>query len=92
MGRKSLADRIFEYYQEEELCALTCLVIYDFENMKPSGRFYNNLIRVMVLAKEGAMLQYSCFMTNDQRAAKTLRDLVLHYGGEVFVFIGQIMD
>ena len=49
--------------------------------MKPSGRFYDNLTRAMVLGEDGIMIQYSCFMTRDQRAAKTVRDLVLHYGG-----------
>ncbi len=64
----------------------------DFEKMKPSRRFYNNLKRTMVLAEDGIMLQYSCFMTQDQRAAKTVRDLVLHYGGEVSVFRGEIVE
>ena len=48
MGRRSLADQFFEYYREEELDELVWLVLYDFEKMKSSGRFYDNLVRVML--------------------------------------------
>ncbi len=92
MGRRSLADQFYEYYREEEPGELTYLVLYDFEKMKPSKRFYHNLTRVMILAKDGFMLQYSCFMTGDQRVAKTVRDLVLHYGGTVSIFRGERVD
>jgi len=92
MGRRSLADQFFEYYREEEPGELACVVFYDFEKMNPSKRFYHNLTRTMVLAGDGIMVQYSCFMTQDQRAAKTLRDLVLHYGGKVIMFRGEQFD
>jgi len=92
MGRRSLADQFFEHYREEEPGELVWLVLHSFEKMKTSGKFYDNLTRVMALAKEGTMLQYSRVMTQDQRAAKTVRDLVLHYGGDVSMFRGEIFD
>ena len=92
MGRKYLADRFYEYYREEEPGELAWLVLYDFEKIKPSGRFYSNLTRAMIIGQDGIMVQYSCFLTWDQRVAKTVRDLVVHYGGDVFVFRGEIVN
>ena len=41
---------------------------------------------------KGIMLQYSYFMTKDQRAAKAIRDLVKHYDGQVMMFRGELLD
>ncbi len=92
MGRRSLADQYFEHYKDEEPGELVWLVLYDFEKIKPSGKFYSNITRTMVLTGEGIMLQYSCFMARDQRAAKTVRDLVQHYGGTVSMFRGELVE
>ncbi len=43
MGRKSLADKIFEGHREEEPGEDTWLVIYDFQGVKPSNKFYDNI-------------------------------------------------
>ena len=90
MGRRNLADQFFEHNKDEDPGELVWLVLYDFEKTKPSGKFYSNITRTRVLAGEGTMLQYSCFMARDQREAKTVRDLVRHYGGTVSVFRGEL--
>jgi hypothetical protein len=92
MGRKSIADIIFEDYREEDPGKDTWLVIYDFQGVKPSTKFYDNLKRVQDKAKDGTLIQYSVFMTHDRRAAQAIRDLVLHYEGDVTLFKGKIMD
>ena len=81
MGRKSLAQQIFEEYKDEETGEDTWLIIYDFPGIKPTGKFYDNLNRIKSYAKDGQLVQYSVYMTRDQRAAKAMRDLVKHYDG-----------
>ena len=72
MGRKSLAEQIFEEYKEEMPGENTWLIIYDFPGIKPTSKFYNNLNRIKTLATDGQLVQYSVFMTRDQRAAKAM--------------------
>jgi hypothetical protein len=90
MGRRSLAKKIFEEYLEEEPGEDTWLIIYDFPGMKPTSKFYDNLNRIKALAEDGQLVQYSVFMTRDQRAAKAMRDLVKHYDGQVMMFKGEL--
>ena len=92
MGRKSLAEQIFKEYEKEEPGEDTWLIIYDFPGMKPTGKFYDNLNRIKSLATDGQLVQYSVYMTHDQRAAKAMRDLVKHYGGIVMLFRGELID
>lgn len=92
MGRKSLADHFFERYRVEEPGGLFWIVLYNFENMKLSKRFYHNLTKAIALTKEEVLLQHSRVITRDQRIAKTVRDLVLHYGGKVTLFKGEQFD
>lgn len=92
MGRKSLADHFFGRYQGEEPGEQFWVVLYNFKNKKLSGRFYNNLTKVINLTSREVKIQHSRIITQDQRTAKTARDLVLHYGGEVTVFTGQLME
>ena len=47
--------------------------------------------RVSTLA-QGSLIQYSVYMTRDQRAAKTIRDLVRHYDGQVTLFRGTMVE
>jgi hypothetical protein len=70
----------------------TWLVIYDFQGVKPSTKFHDNLKRIQDKEIDGALIQYSAYMTHDGRAAKALRDLVLHYKGDVTVFKGNLAD
>ena len=92
MGRKSLAQQIFEEYKKEEPGEETWLIIYDFPGIKPTGKFYDNLKRIKSLANDGQLVQYSVYMTRDQRAAKATRDLVKHYHGQVMLFKGEQVD
>ena len=92
MGRRSLAEQIFNKYEKEEPGEDTWLIIYDFPGMKPTGKFYDNLNRIKSMAEDGQLVQYSVFMTRDQRAAKAMRDLVKHYDGMVMIFKGELVD
>ena len=92
MGRKSLAEQIWEPYSEEESGKDTWLVIYDFQDSKPTTKFYNNINRIRNIADDGELVQFSVFMTRDQRAAKSVRDLVRHYDGQVMMFVGELVD
>ena len=92
MGRKSLAEQIYEKYQEENPGSDTWLVIYDFQGIKPTTKFYDNITRIKNLAEGSQLLQYSVFMTRDQRAAKAVKDLVQHYEGQVSLFKGEIIE
>ena len=60
--------------------------------MKPTGKYIDNLNRIKSLANDGQLVQYSVFMTRDQRAAKSIRDLVKHYDGMVMLFKGELSD
>ena len=44
------------------------------------------------LAEDGQLVQYSVYMTHDQRAAKATRDLVKHYDGQVMMFRGELIE
>jgi hypothetical protein len=92
MGRRSLAEQIWEHYSEEETGNETWLVIYDFKNTKPPTKLYDNLHRIKAFAEDGDLIQFSVFMTNDQRAAKAVRDLIRHYDGQVTVFRGELTE
>ena len=92
MGRRSLAEKIWDQYSEEPKGNQTYLVIYDFQESKPPTRLYTNISRVNNLAEDSRLIQYSVYMTRDQRAAKTIRDLVRHYDGQVFIYQGQEID
>ena len=89
MGRRSIAEQIWEHYVEEEKGTATWLVIYDFQNTKPPTKLYDNIKRIKILADDGELIQFSVFMTHDQRAAKSVRDLIRHYDGQVTVFRGE---
>ena len=92
MGRRSLAQQIFEEYREEPPGEETWLILYDFPGIKPTGKFYDNLNRIKTMATDGQLAQYSVYMTRDQRAAKATRDLVKHYDGQVMMFKGELAD
>jgi hypothetical protein len=91
MGRRSLADKLLEPYLEEEPGEDTWLILYDFHGTKTTTKFYDNPKRIQTQT-EGKLIQYSAYMTNDQRAAKAIRDLVHHYQGEATLFKGHLID
>ena len=89
MGRKSIAEQLWEQYIEDEKGTDSWLIIYDFKNTKPPTKLYDNIKRIKNLAKDGELIQFSVFMTGDRRAAKAIRDLIRHYDGQVTVFRGE---
>ena len=89
MGRRSLAEQLWEQYLIEEKGDTTWLVIYDFQNTKPPTKLYDNIKRIKTLAEDGELIQFSVYMTRDQRGAKAVRDLIRHYDGQVTVFRGE---
>ncbi len=91
MGRESLADRFFEKYREEEKGSQTWLILYDFKEVKPSTRFWENLKRLQEKSVESTLVQYSVLMTRDERVAKAAADLVMYYGGDVVKFRGELV-
>jgi len=92
VGRRSLAEQIWRHYSEEETGNETWLVIYDFKNIKPPTKLYNNIHRIKALAMDGDLIQFSVFKTRDRRAAKAVRDLIRHYDGQVTVFRGELTE
>lgn len=92
MGRRSLAETIWEEHQKEDQGNKTWLVIYDFQESKPPTKLYDNIQRINKLAEDGELIQYSVYMTKDQRAAKSIQDLVRHYDGQVYLFTGRLVE
>jgi hypothetical protein len=88
MGRRSIADKLFERHKKKEKGDSTMLVVYDFTVSRPPTKFWDNLKRLQDLS-EGSLVQYSVFMTRDMRGALAAVDLVKHYKGDVMLFRGQ---
>lgn len=91
MGRESIADKIFEKYKEREKGNRTWLILYDFNEVKPSTRFWDNLKRLQNKSEYSSLLQYSVFMTRDRRVAEAAADLVRYYDGDVLKFRGELI-
>jgi hypothetical protein len=90
MGRESVADKLYEKYREKEAGTHTWLILYDFNDLKPSTRFWDNLKRLQDKSKGNSLLQYSVFMTRDSRVAEAAADLVRYYNGDVLKFRGEL--
>ena len=89
MGRKSLAEKYYEAFEGEDESDGTWIVLYDFKGIKPSSKFWDNINRLIDIAWNGSLIQYSAFMTDNRRAASTMVRLARHYGGKVEVFKGE---
>lgn len=93
MGRKSVAEKLYERVKEEHEEELgTWLVLYDFKGFKASGKFWDNVKRVMNLVNGGSLIQYSIFKTTSKRGAITVLRLAKHYGGETILYRAEEMD
>jgi hypothetical protein len=88
MGRKSIAEKMYQRHEHKEKGESTWLVVYDFTKSKPPTNFWDNLKRLQNLS-EGSLVQYSVFMTRDMRGAYAAVDLVKHYKGDALLFKGQ---
>jgi len=89
MGRRSIAEKLFERHEKKEKGNSTWLVVYDFTRSRPPTKFWDNLKRLQDMTNEGTLVQYSVFMTHDMRGALAAVDLVKHYKGDVMLFRGQ---
>ena len=69
MGRKSLVLKNYEDSEDIEEESGTWLVLYDFNGIKPSSKFWDNLHRIKNLAGSGDLIQYSAFISNSKRGA-----------------------
>ena len=88
MGRKSIAEKLFQRHEHKDEGDSTWLVVYDFTRSKPPTKFWDNLKRLQTIS-EGSLVQYSVFMTPDMRGALAAVDLVKHYKGDAMLFRGQ---
>lgn len=91
MGRRSLTEEIWSNYADQPIGEQTWIVVYDFPGSKPPTKLYDNINRINNFS-EGSLIQYSVYMTEDQRAAYAVRDLVKHYDGQVTVFRGTQVE
>ena len=66
LGRKSIAQKIFEDLEGVEDQEGTWLVISDFK-AKSNPRFWGNLRRVMRLARDGELIQHSVYRAESCR-------------------------
>ncbi len=90
MNQNSLAQQILdeESFAEEEG---TWIIVYDFRDRKPSPRFWVNLRRLKELA-DCRSIQYSVVVAGDRGSAATVARLASHYGADVAVFRGELVD
>ena len=93
MGRKSLAEKIYEQVKknhEEE--SGTWLVLYDFKGTKANSKFWTNMKRVENLVDGGSLIQYSAYTTASKRGAITVFRLAEHYGAETILYRAEKME
>jgi len=86
VGRISLAVKFYEDTENIPEEEGTWLVLYDFKGIKPSTKYWTNLNRIIKIAGEGSLVQYSVFTTKDKRAAAAVKRLARHYGAETIVY------
>jgi hypothetical protein len=90
MTRKSLADT---YYLEAEETAeepgVEWILLYDFEGLKPSTKFWTNLSRLAAKSEGSTLIQRSVFLAKRRRVVAAARRLAEHYGANVEVFKGH---
>lgn len=87
MGRKSLAEKIYEQVKKSHMEEMgTWLVLYDFKGMKANSNFWTNIKRVEDLVNGGSLIQYSAFTTESKRGAITVHLLAEHYGAEAVLY------
>lgn len=63
-----------------------------WNDVRTRARFWGNMKRLIGLAGDGVMLQYSVFSTRKRRSALAAVKIASHYGAEVMLFQGKIVD
>jgi len=93
MGRKSLAEKLYEQVKEDHEEELgTWLALYDFKGLKPNTKFWTNVKRVMNLVNGGSLIQYSIFKTASKIGAITVIRLAKHYRAETILYRAERME
>ena len=85
MGRKSLAQKIFEKTAPGEEAGCSWIVAYDFSS-KANPRFWSNLRRLSAKAPGSRLLQQSVYFTDSRRVARCVVSLATYYGASVELF------
>jgi len=91
LGRKSIAQKIYEGLESIEDQEGTWLVIYDFKS-KPNPRFWGNLRRIKGWAGDGELIQYSVYRAESRRSALTAVKVAEYYGADVVLFRGELVE
>jgi hypothetical protein len=89
LSQTSLAQQILEQCASADEEG-TWIVVYDFRERKPSPRFWVNLRRLKELTGCRS-LQYSVVVAGSRGAAAVAR-LASHYGADVAVFRGELIN
>lgn len=93
MGRKSLAEIIYERVKEDhEEERGTYLVLYDYKGKKANSTFWDNMKRVENLVNGGSLIQYSVFRTTSKIGAVVVQKLAEHYGAETILYSAEKID
>ena len=90
MGRRSLAEQLYEESEEGEEKDGEWLIVYDFES-KPNPRLWTNLNLLSSYASGSRLIQHSVYTTSSARVARAVIMLAKHYGAMVESFSGEIM-
>lgn len=90
MTRPSLAD---EYYLEAvdtpEEPGVEWILLYNFEGLKPSTKFWTNLSRLAAQSNGSTLIQRSVFLAKNRRVVTVARRLAEHYGAKIEIFKGH---
>ena len=65
------------------------ILLYDFEGLKPSTKFWTNLSRLASKSKGSMLIQRSVFLATSRRVVAAARRLAEHYGARVEIFRGH---
>ncbi len=91
MGRRSLAEELYEEAEDGEEKKGRWIVVYDFE-VKPNPRFWTNLHRLSAYSPGSRLLQHSVYLSDSERVARATVMLARHYEASVEVFKGEFVD
>ncbi len=85
MGRRSVAEKIYEKIEpgEEEGC--NWIVTYDFSS-KANPKFWSNLHRLSAHSPGSRLMQQSVYFTESRRVARAVVSLAIYCGASVDLF------
>jgi hypothetical protein len=86
MGRRSIAQILFDEMEEIEDEKETFIIVYDFRGFKPSKRFWENLKRIGKENEDTGLVQYSVYLANGLKEAIVVARLAEFYGADAMIF------